>query len=449
MTKAGIILAAGQGKRMKSATSKVMHKVAGLPMLGHVINALRDGGAEKIVVVTHAGGEAVRAFAHSMGAATVVQQEQLGTGHAAAAAANALEGFDGPVLIAYGDMPLVKDQTFAAAYNAQEKTGLCLTAFKPADPAAYGRVVLDADGFLHHIIEFKDASPAQRDIKLCNSGILALSARDLFRWTAALKNNNAQGEYYLTDVPAMAREEGMHCTVLLMAADEAIGVNSRAELASAEAAMQTRLRNDYLNEGVTMVDPATVYLSHDTNIEPDVIIEPNVFIGPGVTIHSGAVIHSFSHLEGADVGKGAQIGPFARLRPGAVLEENVHVGNFVEVKNARLEKGAKANHLTYLGDARVGAGTNIGAGTITCNYDGYNKSHTDIGAGVFIGSDTALVAPVKVGDGAVIGAGSVITRDVAANALALTRAEHRELPGAGELFRARKKAIKEKSLKHS
>lgn len=442
MTKAGIILAAGQGTRMKSATPKVMHKVAGLPMLGHVINAMRDGGAEKIVVVTHAGGDTVRAFAQSMGACTVIQQQQLGTGHAAAAAAPALEGFDGPVVIAYGDMPLVKDQTFAAAYAAQEKTGLCLTAFKPEDPAAYGRVVLDADGYLHHIVEFKDASPAQREITLCNSGILALNAKDMFRWTAQLKNTNAQGEYYLTDVPSLARAEGLHCTVLVMKAHEAMGVNSRSELARAEATMQERLRADYLNEGVTFIDPNSVFLSHDTAIEPDVIIEPNVFIGPGVTIHSGAVIHAFSHLEGADVGPDVQVGPFARLRPGAVLEENVHVGNFVEVKNARLEKGAKANHLTYLGDARIGAATNIGAGTITCNYDGYNKSQTDIGAGVFVGSDTSLVAPVSVGDGAVIGAGSTITRDVPANSLVVTRAPLKELADGGEKFRAAKKALK-------
>lgn len=432
---------------MKSATPKVMHKVAGLPMLGHVINALRDGGVDRIVVVTHASGESVRNFAQSMGTETVIQQQQLGTGHAAGCAEAVLGDFDGPVVIAYGDMPLVKDQTFAAAFHAVEQTGLCITAFTPQDPAAYGRVALDANGYLHHIIEFKDATEVQRQIKLCNAGILGAQARDLFRWIKALKNENAQHEYYLTDVPTLAKTEDVRCTVLTMDAAEAAGVNSRAELARAEAAMQERLRADYLNEGVGMIDPSSVFLSHDTVIEPDVVLEPNIFIGPGVVIHSGVTVKAFSHLEGVEIGRGAQIGPFARLRPGAVLEADVHVGNFVEVKNAHLEKGAKANHLTYLGDARVGAGTNIGAGTITCNYDGYNKSHTDIGAGVFIGSDTALVAPVSVGDGAVIGAGSVITRNVPADALVVTRAPVRELPQGGEMFRTRKKALKDSKAK--
>lgn len=443
MMKAGIVLAAGQGTRMKSALPKVMQKVAGLPMLGHVINAMRDGGVQEIVVVTHAAGDAVRIFAESMGARCVIQEEQLGTGHAAACAALALEGFPGAAVIAYGDMPLVSAQTFSAAFAAQEKTGLSIAAFRPADPAMYGRVVLDGDRFLDHIVEYKDASEAQRNITLCNAGILGIGVADLAKWTGLLKNDNVQGEFYLTDVPKLAKAEGVRCTVMTMAAEEAMGVNSRAELAAAEAAMQSRLRAEAMAFGVGMIAPETVFLSYDTEIEADVLIEPNVFFGPGVKIRSGAVIRAFSHLEGVTIGKGAQIGPFARLRPGSVLEDNVRVGNFVEVKNSRLEAGAKANHLTYLGDARVGQRTNIGAGTITCNYDGYNKSHTDIGSDAFIGSDTSLVAPVTVGDGALIGAGSTITHDVAANALALTRAEQKEYPGMAELVRQRKKAIKE------
>lgn len=412
-------------------------------MLGHVIDAMRDGGVERIVVVTHAAGEAVRAFAHSLGAISVIQEQQLGTGHAALCAARALEGFDGAAVIAYGDMPLVSAQTFSAAFAAQEKTGLSIASFKPADPAMYGRVVLTADGFLNQIVEYKDASEAQRKIPLCNAGILGIGVADLARWAGALKNDNVQGEYYLTDVPALAKAEGINTTVMTMDAMEAMGVNSRAELAAAEAAMQARLRTDALAAGVGMIDPATVYLSHDTVLEADVTIEPNVFFGPGVVVHGGAVIHAFSHLEGVEVGRNAQIGPFARLRPGSVLEDDVHVGNFVEVKKSRLEKGAKANHLTYLGDARVGARSNIGAGTITCNYDGYNKSHTDIGADAFIGSDTSLVAPVSVGDGVIIGAGSTITRSVEAGALALTRAEQKVYPGVAEKIRARNKAIKD------
>jgi bifunctional UDP-N-acetylglucosamine pyrophosphorylase / glucosamine-1-phosphate N-acetyltransferase len=442
MMRAGIILAAGLGTRMKSTQSKVMHTVAGLPMLGHVINAMRDAGVDRIVVVTHAGGDEVRRFADGMGAETVIQERQLGTGHAAGCAAAALTDFSGPAVISYGDMPLVEAQTFSAAFAAEEATGMSIAGFRPADPAAYGRMVVDADGFLNRIVEYKDASEAQRKIGLCNAGILALETQDLRRWTAALKNDNAQGEYYLTDVPALAKAEGIPCTVVTMDAIEAMGVNSRAELAAAEAAMQTRLRDEALENGAGMTAPETVYLSFDTEIEPDAIVEPYVVFGPGVVVHKGAHIRAFSHIEGAEIGPGAIVGPYARLRPGAKLEENVHVGNFVEVKNATLEAGAKANHLTYLGDARVGKKTNIGAGTITCNYDGFGKSRTDIGENAFIGSDTSLVAPVKVGDGAVIGAGSTITKDVPADALAVTRSAQKIFAGWAKDYRARKTAEK-------
>ncbi|HEY5347205.1 MAG TPA: hypothetical protein VIJ72_03360, partial [Rhizomicrobium sp.] len=309
---------------------------------------------------------------------------------------------------------------------------------------AYGRVLADAEGHLDRIVEYKDANEAERAVTLCNAGILTADAKSFFRWAAALDNKNAQGEFYLTDVPAIAKKDGVKCAIAIADAVEVMGVNSRAELAEAESQMQKRLRAHALAGGVGMIAPETVYFSYDTEIEADAQIGPYVVFGPGVRIASGVEIKAFSHIEGAEVEKYAIIGPYARLRPGARIGEGAHIGNFVEVKNANVEKGAKANHLTYLGDARVGAGANIGAGTITCNYDGFDKTLTDIGAGAFIGSNTALVAPVKVGDGAITGAGSVIVKDVTADALALTRVEQKEIPGWAKGFRARKKAAKEK-----
>ncbi|MBL6853974.1 MAG: bifunctional UDP-N-acetylglucosamine diphosphorylase/glucosamine-1-phosphate N-acetyltransferase GlmU, partial [Alphaproteobacteria bacterium] len=324
-----------------------------------------------------------------------------------------------------------------------------LVAFRPADPAAYGRVIQNADGTLDRIVEYKDATPEQRAIDLCCAGTYsAASARKFFEWAGRLENNNAQGEYYIPEVPLIARRDGVKCTITETDEITVMGVNSRAELADAESQMQKRLRARALAAGVGMTAPETVFLSHDTVLEPDCHIGPYVVIGPKVTVKSGAGIKSHSHLEGSEkegpvvVGNGALIGPYARLRGGAVIEEDVHIGNFVEVKKARIEKGAKANHLTYLGDARVGAGANIGAGTITCNYDGFDKHHTDIGAGAFIGSNTALVAPVKVGDGVYVGAGSVITKPVEKDALAVTRAAQKEIPGWAEKFRTQKKAEK-------
>lgn len=444
MACAEIILAAGQGKRMKSARPKAMHEVAGLPMLGYVIAALREAGVERIVVVSHKSGDETRAFAEKMGVANVVQEPQLGTGHAAASAVAALADFAGTLIIAYGDMPLVTAATFEASLAAQARTGMAMVGFRLKDPAQYGRMILDAQGLLDRIVEFEDANAAERAETMCNAGILAADAKSFFRWVGKLENNNVQKEYYLTDVPALAKAEGVRCAAVEADEVEMMGVNSRKELAAAEAAMQKRLRERALANAVGMTAPETVFLAHDTVLEADCQIEPYVIFGPGVTVRSGARIRAFSHLEGVEVGRGAIVGPFARLRPGAVLEEDVHVGNFVEVKNARLEKGAKANHLTYLGDARVGAGANIGAGTITCNYDGFAKHRTDIGAGAFIGSNSALVAPVKIGDGAITGAGSVITKNVAEDALALARAEQKEIPGWAEKFRARKKAAKTK-----
>jgi bifunctional UDP-N-acetylglucosamine pyrophosphorylase/glucosamine-1-phosphate N-acetyltransferase len=430
------------GTRMKSATPKVMHKVAGLPILGHVIAAARGAGVARIVVVTAPDADAVRSYAVSHDAETVVQEKQLGTGHAAAAAAPALAGFDGDVVICYGDMPLMAEATLAASFAARQK-GLAIVAFR-SQSTAYGRVIADAQGMLERIVEYRDANAEDRKVDLCNAGIVSADAREFFRWAGRLENNNAQREYYLTDVPALAKAEGRKTAIVVADEAEMLGVNSRVELAAAETAMQQRLRLLALNAGVGMTAPETVFLSHDTVLEADAQIGPFVVFGTGVVVRSGAEIKSHCHLEGAEVGRGATVGPFARLRPGAHLEEGVHIGNFVEVKNSRVEKGAKANHLAYLGDARVGAGANIGAGTITCNYDGFDKHRTDIGAGAFIGSNTSLVAPVKVGDGANTGAGSVITHDVAADALAVERGEQKHIAGWAAKFRARKKAAKGK-----
>jgi bifunctional UDP-N-acetylglucosamine pyrophosphorylase / glucosamine-1-phosphate N-acetyltransferase len=439
MSKAAIILAAGAGTRMKSALPKVLHKVAGLPLLGHVMAALKDAGVDRIVVVTSPAGEAVRDYAKAWGADSAIQQQQLGTGHAAASAKDALADFAGTLVIVNGDMPLVTGDVISECLKAQARTGLAMLAFEATDPAAYGRVLLTPDGFLNRIVEYKDATDSERTIRLCNGGCYAAEATNFFRWAAALKNENVQKEYYLTDVPAIARTDGVKCAIAVADEVSVTGVNSRAELAAAEGKFQARARLRLLTGGVTMTAPETVFLAYDTAVESDVEIEPFVVFGPGVSVKTGARIRSHSHLEGATVAGGAFIGPFARLRPGAKIGEGAHIGNFVEIKNAVIEKGAKANHLSYLGDARVGAGANIGAGTITCNYDGFIKAITDIGAGAFIGSDTALVAPVKIGDGAITAAGSVITQDVAADALAIARGRQVEKSGWAKAFRDKKK----------
>jgi len=442
MSKAAIILAAGQGTRMKSALPKVLHRIAGLPLLGHVAAALKGAGVARIVVVTSAAGEDVRNYAKTLGTQSAVQQQQLGTGHAAACAREALKDFSGTLLIVNGDMPLVTSETISECLKAQTQTGLALLAFEAADPAQYGRVLRGADGFLERIVEYKDAREAERAVTLCNAGCYAADAQNFFRWARALKNDNAQKEYYLTDVPVLARAEGVECAIAVTDEVSVSGVNSRAELAEAESKFQQRVRARLLKDGVTMTAPETVFFAHDTVVENDVEIEPFVVFGPGVAVKSGARLRSHSHLEGATVASGAIIGPFARLRPGAKIGEDAHIGNFVEVKNTVIGKGAKANHLTYLGDAKVGEGANIGAGTITCNYDGFTKSLTEIGARAFIGSDTALVAPVKIGEGAITGAGSVITEDVAADALAIARGAQVEKTGWAKDFRARQQAKK-------
>jgi bifunctional UDP-N-acetylglucosamine pyrophosphorylase/glucosamine-1-phosphate N-acetyltransferase len=443
MARAAIILAAGQGTRMKSAKAKVMHHVAGLPILGHVIAAARGAGAERIVVVLAPGAVDVEAFAIQSEAETVIQERQLGTGHAAACALAVLKDFTGTLVVTYGDHPLFTATTFEASFAAQARTGMAIVAFQSKN-ISYGRVLTRSDGLLDRIVEYRDASEEERKVELCNAGILSADAQSFFRWAGALKNDNAQQEYYLTDVPAIAEREGIGCAIITVDESETMGVNSRAELVIAESAMQQRLRARALGAGASLIAPETVFLSHDTVLESDAQVGPYVVFGPGVTVRSGAEIRAFSHLEGAIVESGALVGPYARLRPGARIGENAHIGNFVEVKNARIEKGAKANHLAYLGDARVAAGANIGAGVITSNYDGYDKHHTDIGAGAFIGSNAALVAPVKIADGAYVGAGSVIAKETSKDSLALTRAEQKEFPGWAEKFRKRKRAEKTK-----
>ena len=443
MARAAVILAAGQGTRMKSAKPKVLHAVAGLPILGHVIAAVRGAGVSRIVVVSAPHMDTLRGYVSSLGGENAVQDKPLGTGHAALAAKSVLGDFDGALLINNGDMPMAESRMLEESLASAEVSGLSLVAFEPADPAQYGRVLTESDGTLDRIVEFKDATPEQRAIRLCCAGTYSFAvARKFFAWAAELKNENAQGEYYLPEVPSIAKIHGAVCAITMTDEISVMGVNSRAELAAAETAMQRRLRDRALAAGVGMTAPETVFFSHDTALEADVQIGPYVVFGPSVTVKSGAEIKSHCHLEGATVGHGAIVGPFARLRPGARLEDDVHIGNFVEVKNALIEKGAKANHLSYLGDARVGPGANIGAGTITCNYDGFDKHHTDIGAGAFIGSNAALVAPVTIADGTIVGAGSVITRSTSKDSLVVARAEQKDVPGGAEKFRARKKAEK-------
>jgi len=445
MARAAVILAAGMGTRMKSAKPKVMHAVAGRPIVGHVIAAMRGAGIEHIVVVIAPGMDEVRAYAQSLGAETVVQDKQLGTGHAALCAKQALGAFDGPLLINNGDMPLALPQMMRESLASAETQGFSIVAFRPADPAAYGRVILSGDGLLERIVEFKDATPAERAVDLCCAGTYsAADARKFFAWAARLGNQNVQGEYYLPEVAGIAKSDGVRAAVTIADEITVMGMNSRAELAGAEREMQKRLRAQALANGVGMTAPETVFLSHDTVLEADAQIGPYVVFGPGVVVRSGAEIKAFSHLEGAEVARGAVVGPHARLRPGTVIGEGAHIGNFVEVKNSRVGKGTKANHLAYLGDATVGDGANIGAGTITCNYDGFDKHETKIGDGAFIGSNSSLVAPVIVADGVYVGAGSVITKSVPKDSLAVTRAEQKGVPGWAEKFRARKKAAKAK-----
>jgi bifunctional UDP-N-acetylglucosamine pyrophosphorylase / glucosamine-1-phosphate N-acetyltransferase len=445
---AAVILAAGEGARMKSAIPKVMHPVAGQPMIAHVLDTVRPLTPTATVVVI---GPRMDAVARAVASAEIVIQDPpLGTGDAVRAALSVLDGRLAPqgdiesVLVLFGDHPLLTDGTLSRLLAERRRTSaaVLVSGMRPADPGRYGRLVLGADGGLERIVEAADATPEERSIGLVNGGIMAIDAGHARHLVDALDHDNAKAEFYLSDIVHIARRNGLRCHAIELPIKEMIGINTRAELAEAEALMQSRLRRAAMDAGATLVAPETVFLSVDTRLGRDVVVEPNVTFGPGVSVGEGALIRSFSHLEGAVVGAGAQIGPFARLRPGAVLEDDVHLGNFVEVKAARLGAGAKANHLTYIGDAMIGARTNIGAGTITCNYDGFNKHRTVIGEGVFIGSNTALVAPVTVGDGAYVAAGSVVTREVPANALTIARGQQVDKPGRASEIRARLRGAK-------
>jgi bifunctional UDP-N-acetylglucosamine pyrophosphorylase/glucosamine-1-phosphate N-acetyltransferase len=443
--RAAVILAAGKGERMKSPRPKVLHPVGGRAMLDHAIDTAERLGCERIVVV--AGAHAPEVAAHvrkRLGdEALAIQDPPLGTGHAVLAAKEALSGFSGEVVVTYADVPLLTPESIAPLFELLAGgAAVAVQGFEAVDPAGYGRLVMGADSGLERIVEAKDASPQELSIRLCNSGVMAAHSGLLFQLLARVDNHNAKGEYYLTSVVALARGEGHSVRVSVADEAELAGVNSQAELAVVEGLFQRRRRGELMAAGVTMTAPETVWLSWDTKIGAGVSVEPNVVFAPGVIVESGAVVRAFSHFEGAAVRAGAIVGPYARLRPGADIGENAHIGNFVEVKKVKVGAGAKANHLSYLGDGEVGVGANIGAGTIFCNYDGFDKFNTVVGENAFIGSNTALVAPVRIGAGAYTGSGSVITADVAPDALALGRGRQAEKPGWAAEFRARKLAAK-------
>lgn len=439
-----VILAAGDSTRMKSSVSKVLHPVAGRPMIAHVAAAVARAGISDVALVVGRDAEAVEkaAAVDDLRVSSFIQKERLGTGHAVLAAREAIaRGYD-DILVAYGDVPLITDGPFAAARAAvAEGHDVAVIGFHTDEPTGYGRLLVE-NGELVAIREEKDATDAERAVTWCNSGLMAIDGRKALALLERIGNDNAKREFYLTDIVEIARSLGGRTVAVDASEEELSGCNNRAELAHIERLWQQRRRREIMLSGVTMIAPETVFLSYDTEIGQDAVIEPNVVFGPGVTVEGGAVIHAFSHVEGAHVSAGATVGPFARLRPGAHLAEGAKVGNFCEVKKAEIGAGAKVNHLTYIGDARVGAKANVGAGTITCNYDGFSKSFTDIGEGAFIGSNTSLVAPVKVGDRAMIGAGSVITKTVTPGALAVARGSQMELAGWADRFRERKRAEK-------
>ncbi len=435
-----IILAAGQGTRMRSDTHKVLHPIANRSMLLHLLDRVDALGADRRVVVVGKGRDQVEAEIAGRGVTIAVQAEQKGTGHAVQQAADALADYDGPVIILYGDTPFVEVATLRRMLDrldAEDAPGVVVMASSPADPLKYGRIILGEGDRIAKMVEYKDATDEERAVRLCNSGMMAVRSRDLFRWLAQIGNDNAAGEYYLPDIVAVAADDGRSSVVIEGDPYEAAGVNSRAELAHLELEWQRRRREQALDEGATLIDPESVWFAFDTRLGRDVTVEPHVVFGPGVEVADGATIHAFSHIEGAAIGARASIGPFVRIRPGTRLAAKTKVGNFVELKKADVAEGAKVNHLTYVGDATVGARANIGAGTITCNYDGFGKYRTEIGADAFIGSNSALVAPVSIGEGAIVGAGSVITKDVEAGSLALERSEQRGIADWARRFRER------------
>lgn len=435
-----VILAAGQGTRMRSDTHKVLHPIACKPLLLHLIDSVDRLGAERRVVVVGKGRDQVEKALNGRDVSIAHQAEQKGTAHAVQQAKDALAGYDGAVLILYGDTPFVEPETLKrmlVRLDGDGGPGVVVLASTPDDPLKYGRIILGEGDHIAKMVEYKDATDEERAVRLCNSGMMAVRGKDLFRWLDKVGNDNAAGEYYLPDVVNIAAGEGRDAVVIEGDPYETAGVNSRAELAHLELDWQRRRREEALQEGATLIDPESVWFAADTKLGRDVTVEPHVVFGPGVEVADGATIKAFSHIEGATIATKAVIGPFARLRPGAKIGEKARVGNFVEVKKASLGRGAKANHLSYIGDAEVGADANIGAGTITCNYDGFGKYGTVIGEGAFIGSNTALVAPVAVGAGAIVGAGSVITKDVEPDSLAVERSEQKGIAGWAKRFRER------------
>ena len=443
-----LLLCAGRGSRMRSDLPKVLHRVGGFPLYCHSLASAMTLTPDRVVLVTGVGAEMVTASIteHGFDAETVLQTEQLGTAHAVAQAKPVLNDFSGDTVVLYGDTPFIKSETLQAMQTARAEHDVVVLGFRAADPGRYGRLIMK-DNSLDRIVEFKDANAEERAIDLCNSGVMMADTQTLFDLVDAVGNDNASGEYYLTDIVDLANARGLSCGVVQCDESETLGINSRAELAQAEEIFQAQRRSEALDNGSTLVAPATVYFSHDTVIGRDTIIEPNVVFGPGVTVETGATIRAFSHLEGCHVGGGAVVGPYARLRPGAELEKDAKVGNFVEIKKATIGEGAKVNHLSYVGDASVGAKANIGAGTITCNYNGVEKFVTDIGEGAFIGSNTMLVAPVRVGSDAMTASGAIITKDVPDGALAISRSDQVIKPGtARRLFEMYKNA-KEKRQK--
>lgn len=448
-----VVLAAGQGTRMKSSLPKVLHKVAHRSMLSHVLSAANGAGVRRHVVVLGpdmSDVEAdVQALAADEGSDTrfALQTQRLGTGDAVKAARDAVSDHQGPAIVLLGDTPLLRSQTVSDMASGLDEADIVVLGFRPNDPTGYGRMMLDEAGFLKAIVEHKDASEEERQTNLCFSGLMAFSSVSHLQLLDQLTTDNAQGEYYLTDIVALAKKAGLKVAKAECDEKDVMGVNSRVDLAKAEAVMQARLRQGAMESGVTMQDPASVYMAHDTDIAADVELEPHVVFGTGVVVEAGAYIRSFSHLEGTVIGSGAQIGPYARLRPGAQIGDGAKVGNFVEIKKADIGNGAKVNHLSYIGDATIGAKANIGAGTITCNYDGFNKWQTVIGEGAFVGSNSALVAPVKIDDGAIVGSGSVVTMDVEKDALVVARARQEIKSGWATRFRERAAKIKQAAVK--
>ncbi|ABE39846.1 bifunctional UDP-N-acetylglucosamine diphosphorylase/glucosamine-1-phosphate N-acetyltransferase GlmU [Rhodopseudomonas palustris] len=432
-----IVLAAGEGTRMRSSLPKVLHPVAGRPLLAHVLAAAPHGADDKLAVVIGPDHQAVADETKRIrpDAETFVQSERLGTAHAVLAAKQAIARGADELLIAFGDTPLISAETFARLREPlRNGSALVVLGFRAADPTGYGRLVVEGDQ-LAAIREQADASADELKITLCNAGVMAIDGRIALDVLAQIGNANKKGEYYLTDAVGIMRERGLRASVIETDEDEVRGINTKAQLAEAEAVMQTRLRQAAMTAGVTLISPETIHLAADTRFGKDVTIEQFVVIGPGVSIADGAVIHSFSHIVGASVGSNASVGPYARLRPGTSLGDGAKIGNFVETKAARIDAGAKVNHLTYIGDAHIGEGANIGAGTITCNYDGFNKHRTEIGAGAFIGSNSSLVAPVKIGVGAYVGSGSVVTKNVPDDSLAVERNDQTVRVGWAKRFR--------------